>query len=371
MNSMKIKPIYFILPLSIVSMFIGVYAGWLRLGWNFPLPAAPTTALHGTLMTGSFLGTLIAVERVAVLKRKETWLVPLAFISSLPLLLFVSPAAGYFALVTGSIGYSLVSVYNYKKYRFTGDLLLLTGAIFQFLGHLALALTYSYPMAFAGWVAFFVFTIVGERLNLTRFLPVKKHDHRELFGWLGLFILGLFLYHTTYSIVLSISMAGIGQWLIRNDIARHNLNKTGSYRFLGITLLSGYSWLLFTGLITSLNSNSPWLYDAVLHAFFVGFVLTMILAHAPIIFPSLLGLNAKPYHPTLYGWVGLLQVSILLRIAGDLSQHFTLRQWGGLLNGLAFIGYLATLVFLIGTYKNKSVPKQAADSTKIINQSLS
>jgi hypothetical protein len=218
-------------------------------------------------------------------------------------------------------------------------------------------------MAFAGWMAFFVFTIVGERLNLTRFLPVKKNDRRELFGWLGLFTLGLFLYHTPYSTVLSISIAGIGQWLIRNDIARQNLNKTGSYQFLGITLLSGYSWLLFTGLITGIHNNSPWLYDAVLHAFFVGFVLTMIMAHAPIIFPSLLGLNVKPYHPILYGWVGLLQVSIVLRVAGDLSQQFTLRQWGGLFNGLAFMGYLVTIAFLIGTHTTKTVPKRAANST--------
>jgi|EBPBio282013_DNA_FD.fasta_scaffold00553_23 hypothetical protein len=368
---MKIKLIYFILPLAVLSMLLGVYAGWLRLGWNFPILAAQATALHGALMVGSFLGTLIAVERVAILKNKWIWIVPLAFVSSLPLLLHVSPAAGYFALVAGSIGYFGVSVYNYKKYRFTGDLLLLIGAVFQFFGHLALALTYSYPMALAGWMAFFVFTIVGERLNLTRFLPVKKNDRRELFGWLGLFVIGLFLYHTDYRFLVSISMAGIGQWLIRNDIARHNLNKTGSYRFLGITLLSGYSWLLFTGLIASLNTTSPWVYDAVLHAFFVGFVLTMILAHAPIIFPSLLGFNAKPYHPILYGWVGLLQVSILLRIAGDLSQYITLRQWGGLLNGLAFLGYLITIAFLLGTHKTKAVPKRAADPTKIINQSLS
>ncbi|MFN8343482.1 MAG: hypothetical protein U0X91_00670 [Spirosomataceae bacterium] len=360
---MKIKPIYFILPLAICSMFTGVYAGWLRLGWDFPILNAQATALHGALMTGSFLGTLIAVERVAVLKNKWMWLVPLAFVSSLPLLLHVSPKAGCYALVAGSIGYSLVSVYNYKKYRFTGDLLLLIGSIFQFLGHLALALTYSYPMAFAGWMAFFVFTIVGERLNLTRFLPVKKNDRRALFGWLGLFTVGLFLYHTSYSIALSVSIVGIGQWLIRNDIARQNLNKKGSYQFLGITLLSGYSWLLLTGLITLVNSYSPWLYDAVLHAFFVGFVLTMIMAHAPIIFPSLLGLNAKPYHPILYGWVGLLQVSILLRIVGDLFQAFPLRQWGGLLNGLAFIGYLVTIAFLIGTHKSKVVAKRAADST--------
>lgn len=368
---MKIKPIYFILPLALVSMLVGVYAGWLRLGWDFPILIEQATALHGALMVGSFLGTLIAVERVAVLKNKWAWLVPLVFASSLPLLLHLSAQAGYFALAAGSIGYLWVSIYNYQKYRFTGDILLVIGAIFQALGHLALALTYSYAMAFAGWMAFFVFTIVGERLNLTRFLPVKKNDRWELFGWLGLFVISLLLFHTGYGIVLSLSMVGIGQWLIRNDIARHNLTKTGNYRFLGITLLSGYSWLLFTGLIASLSSRSPWLYDAVLHAFFIGFVLTMIMAHAPIIFPSLLGLNVKPYHSVLYVWVGLLQASIVLRVIGDLSQNLSQRQWGGLINGVAFLGYWVTVALLIMTNKTKALPKRTVNSTKITNQSLS
>lgn len=365
---MKIRLIYLVLPLAALSMLIGIVAGWLRLGWNVPIRIEQATALHGALMVGSFLGTLIAMERVAVLKNKWVWAVPLAFVSSLPLLLHVSVMAGYFALVAGSFGYLLVSIYNVKKYRLTGDTLLLIGALFQVLGHLALALTYSYAMAFAGWLAFFVLTIVGERLNLTRFLPVKKHDRWELFGWLGLFIISLGVYHTHYRFIVSISMAGIAQWLMRNDIARHNLNKKGSYRFLGVTLLSGYSWLLFTGLIAGFNNGSPWVYDAVLHAFFVGFVLTMIMAHAPIIFPSLLGLSTKPYYPILYGWVGLLQLSILLRVMGDLSQHSALRQWGGLLNGLAFLGYLKTIAVLL---ISKSAPKRATPFVTPIKNQLS
>lgn len=348
---MKVKPIYFILPFAMFSLLLGVYAGWLRLGWNFAIFEPAATAQHGALMVGSFLGTLIATERVAMLKNKIWWIVPAIFVSSLALLLHISPSAGYGALVIGSIGYFILSVQTYQQYRFTGDALLMAGAIFQFLGHLALYLTASFAMAFAAWMAFFVFTIVGERLNLTRFLPVSQRDRWELFGWLGGFLVSIFLYHKGYGIVLTITLIGISQWLVRNDIARRNLNKKGSYQFLGITLLSGYAWLMLTGVVALINNGSPWIYDAVLHAFFVGFVLSMIMTHAPIIFPSLLGLNVKPYHPLLYVWVVLLQLSLVTRIMGDLSQSLSLRQWGGLLNGSAFLGYLATIMYLIIKHK--------------------
>jgi hypothetical protein len=342
----SIRPIFLVFPLAILSMLVGVYAGWLRVGWDFIVFEPAATAQHGALMVGSFLGTLICAERVVTLKNPVWWLIPLLFVSSFPFMMHLSPKVGYAALLLGSVGYLIISVWLYWQFRFTGDALLLIGAVFQLLGHLALLLTFSYPMAFAGWLAFFLFTIVGERLNLTRFLPVTSTQRKELLGWLGLFVASLFFYHKGYGVVFTLSILGVAQWLIRHDIARYNLRKTGSYRFLGVTLLLGYAWLLLTGLIALLNNNSPWLYDAVVHAFFVGFVLTMIMAHAPIIFPALLGLTTKPYHPFLYFWLGLLQLSLLLRIMGDLTQVLSLRQWGGLLNGLSFMGYLITVVVL-------------------------
>ena len=303
---MKPNAVFFILPLAMLSMIVGVYAGWLRLGWNFPLIEPQSVPQHGALMVGSFLGTLIATEKVSTAQSKWWWLVPVIFISSFPLMMHVSAKSGYMALVLGSLGYVWLCGQVCLTYRFTSDILLFIGAIFQFLGHFALLRTFSFPMAFAGWLAFFVFTIVGERLNLTRFLPVSKRDRTELFIWLGLFIASLFLYHKGYGFVLTLVFVGIAQWLIRNDIARKNLSKEGLHRFLGATLLIGYGWLILTGFVALFNgssTNATWIYDAVVHSFFIGFILTMIMAHAPIIFPSLLGINVRPYHPVMYVFV--------------------------------------------------------------------
>jgi hypothetical protein len=80
-------------------------------------------------------------------------------------------------------------------------------------------------------------------------------------------------------------------------------------------------------------------YDAMLHAIFLGFVFSMIFAHAPIILPTITGL-ALPFQNLFYLHAGLLHLSLLLRVAGDLSLSLSLQQWGGLLNGFAVLLFL-------------------------------
>ena len=78
----------------------------------------------------------------------------------------------------------------------------------------------------------------------------------------------------------------------------------------------------------------------------VGFVFSMILGHAPIIVPALLGLRVG-YHPIAYGPLALLQLSVAMRIAGDLLGDQDLRMMGGLLTALAILGYAAVLVVMV------------------------
>jgi len=71
------------------------------------------------------------------------------------------------------------------------------------------------------------------------------------------------------------------------------------------------------------------LYDALLHAVFVG---TMVFGHAPTIFPAVLGVPL-PVSPVVDLHVGVLNVSLFVRLVGDLVD--VLGRWrggGGLLN---------------------------------------
>ncbi|WP_418606890.1 hypothetical protein [Georgenia sp. SUBG003] len=81
-----------------------------------------------------------------------------------------------------------------------------------------------------------------------------------------------------------------------------------------------------------------------LHAVMLGFVVSMIMAHAPVIFPAVLR-RPLPYHPVMYAPVALLHVSLLVRVAvGDVRDLEAVVQVGGVLNivaVLAFVGVAA------------------------------
>jgi hypothetical protein len=84
------------------------------------------------------------------------------------------------------------------------------------------------------------------------------------------------------------------------------------------------------------------LYDAMLHAIFLGFVFAMIFGHAPIIFPAVLGVDI-PYRSDYYLPLVLLHASLAVRIGGDLLGMNEARLWGGLFNALAILLYLVMI----------------------------
>ena len=136
----------------------------------------------------------------------------------------------------------------------------------------------------------------------------------------------------------------LGLWLLRFDIARRTIKQSGLTRFIAVCLLSGYVWLVVSGLIALIYgavSAGP-VYDAMLHAIFLGFVFAMIFGHAPIIFPAVLGLEID-YQSYFYIPLILLHLSLIARICGELLGSGTVRLWGGLFNVIAVILYLGLI----------------------------
>ena len=112
---------------------------------------------------------------------------------------------------------------------------------------------------------------------------------------------------------------------------------------MAVCLLSGYVWLGVSGLLWLFMAHyfqSGPRYDAMLHGIFLGFVFSMIFAHAPIIFPSIAGI-VLPFRATFYAHVFLLHLSLSLRIAGDLMLWISAYRWGGALNIFAVVIFLA------------------------------
>src|SRR5690606_12135936 len=88
-------------------------------------------------------------------------------------------------------------------------------------------------------------------------------------------------------------------------------------------------------------------YDAVIHAVFLGFTMSMIMAHAPVILPAVLR-RPHPYHPALLAPALLLHGSLALRLwAGDALGIQAAWELGGALNIAALLTFVLMVVWLV------------------------
>jgi hypothetical protein len=114
---------------------------------------------------------------------------------------------------------------------------------------------------------------------------------------------------------------------------------------MGISLWVGYLWLVLAGAWMLFGEGIPggWTYDAYLHAFFLGFVFSMIFAHALLIAPAVFRV-ALPYTPLLYLPLGGLYASLVMRLIGDARPHPGMRLWGGYGNVISLLLFLGILI---------------------------
>ncbi len=136
-------------------------------------------------------------------------------------------------------------------------------------------------------------------------------------------------------------------WLIRHDVAMRTVRLTGQARFSAVCMIAGYAWLGVAGivLIALPPGASAFSHDAAVHAIAIGFVLSMVFGHAPIILPAVTGWRVR-YGAAAYAPLALLHASVLLRVAADFSGLVPLRGISGLLTVLALAAYAATLATL-------------------------
>jgi hypothetical protein len=144
------------------------------------------------------------------------------------------------------------------------------------------------------------------------------------------------------SIVHGGGLAAIAFWLLRNDVAKRTIRQPGASRYIATCLLAGYVWLSVGGLLLVItNAISPGTeYDAILHAVFIGFAVSMIFGHALIVFPAVTGLPLA-FDRLLYLPLALLHGSVVLRVVGDLFDEMArLRAWGGAFTAIAILVFI-------------------------------
>ncbi len=350
-----------ILPLVLLSLLTGIFAGWFRIGWN--LPVSLPSGEHGALMIGSFLGTLICLERSVSYPNRLALIVPAVNALSIIFFLLKLPQIAYMCLILGGAGLTAIYYMVYVKHKGLHVLIMMTGGLCYFAGSAILYNTSFYPSVITWWIAFLFFTITGERLELSKFILFKNTLKKQsvLVIFLLIFTAGIFLpFHSTSgSLAPAVSLIGTALWLFKYDMAKHSLKKSGQSFYSGLLLLTGYVWLVITGIFFALGAYFGSFYDASLHAFFLGFVFMMIFAHAPVILPAVLKLGISPFGKTLYIWYGLLNVTLVLRVLTFIPAAAQYKMWAGLLNGIAVVGFFVNMLVLARlTGKKSAVSKQ-------------
>lgn len=315
-----------LLFLGFVCLAFGTAGGLARLVPGLPAPGN-AIALHGALMVSAFFGTVIALERAVALERLWAYTAPLLAGAGGVVLLAGLPEAGYLLLVIAAAVFVAASLAVYRRQRSLEMATLVAGALAWLAGN-ALALTGE--AAVPWWIAFFALTIGGERLELSRYLN-RPRSVRALFAAL----VGVLLVAPLAPAFLGVALAALAAWLFAFDLARVTIRGHGLPRYVAACLLAGYAWLALSGVALAAGGAA----DMALHAFFVGFVFSMVFGHAPVILPAVLRVRF-PYSAVLYLPLGLLHASLAVRVL--LSTP--LGAWG---NAAAIVLFIVTAAVLV------------------------
>jgi hypothetical protein len=349
-----------LMGMAFLALLGALWAGLVRAGFPWPVFQPALAAAHGPLLVSGFLGTLIGLERAVAFSYGQTRRL-LRLLPYLPP--FLSGAGGFILLVglprwlgmgliaAGSLAFGLVMTAAARKHPYRDAITLAVGAWLWAAGNLLWLSGRLVHEVVLWWMGFFLLTILGERLEpirMPRWTPVTRFAFAAS---LGAFLLGLVI--SLFSAGTGLRVSGLGLvlaagWMLAFDHSRRAIRQGGLPRFVGAALLLGFLWLGVSGLLAVFLGNvaGGLLYDALLHAFLVGFVFSMIFGHAPIIFPAIFG-TPIAYHRWFYAHLALLHSSLVVRIVGDFLAYPELRRWGGLLNAAAILLFLAVMILSI------------------------
>ena len=342
-----------LLAAAALSLLSGLYSGLARLGYTGILPRLADDIniayLHGPLMINTFLGTLISLERAAALQHGWTFGAPIFILIGTLTFLAGSTALGSFCLLAGSLILAAILLKLCRMQAVPHHFILLGGGLSLATGNLLLISGYPISELVLWWAAFPMLTIFGERLELNRIMRPPRRAQHLFLVLIVLWVACLVYIHINRNLAWvfgSLLLLLIALWLIRYDVARRTIKSTQWTRYSAISLLAGYIWIVITGisgLFYPLSYAGP-IYDALLHMLFVGFVFSMIFAHAAIMIPSLAG-RWVPWHPYFYLPLVLLHGFLGIRIIGDFIMHPVLRITGSYGNVLAILLFLGGIFY--------------------------
>ncbi len=342
-----------LLLLGGIALVTGIAGGLVRLGFTLP-SATQGIAWHGVLMASAFFGTLIALERAVAIGRLWAYLAPAGSGAGGIAILAGAPQSGFVLLAFGAAVFAFASASIWWRERALHTGVLALGSAALFVASLALASGSALESAVPSWLAFFVLTIGGERLELSRIARVPRAA-RLAFGAIAFAEFAAALAALGWLEpalrAMGVLFLATSVWLVRFDIATRTVRQPGQTRYIAASLLAGYVWLAIGALFIVAwwgRGEAGYAWDAALHSILAGYVFSMVFGHAPIILPAVLRVPL-PYKPMLYAPLVLLHAGLVARIAGDLAADLAWRKAGALANATAILLFIVLAVWLVAT----------------------
>ena len=337
-----------ILLLGVSALVAGIAGGLLRAGVAIG-PAGPTlgaaAAWHAALMIPGFFGTVIGLERAVALRLPAAFLVPLAAGAATALMLCGFPRHGAALGVVAATGFVAVNVELVRRQAASHTVVLLAGAVCWLVGSGLLLFGSDPATAIAWWFGLLVLTITAERLEMTRLMRRRAGSQGSLFGVMGLLVGGALLGLADPrlgALAYGLALMLLAAWLVLFDIARRTVRAHGLSRYMAVCLLGGYAWLALAGGAWAATGLGWSTRDAAFHALGLGFVISMVMGHAPVILPAVARIKLR-FGLVFYLPLALLHASLLLRLFPG-AHDAAMRRLGAELNAASIALFALTVV---------------------------
>ncbi len=338
-----------LLALVVVSLLAGIAGGLARLGVALPATAdaawlGQAALAHAALMIGGFLGTAIGIERAVAVKLRAAFAAPLASgLGALCLLLGLAGTGAWLG-VAAAAALTAVNIALVRRQRAAHTLLLLLSALAWLLGNLLFALDLGSVATLPWWFAFLVMTITAERLEMTRLMRRRPTAQFSLCAVLALMLLGAAgsaVAPRIGGLLYGTALVLLALWLMVFDITRRTVFAHGLRRYMAVCLLGGYAWLAVAGVAWAATALGLSLRDAALHALGLGFIVSLMMGHAPVILPAVARVKLQ-FGVFLYVPLALLHLSLVMRLGFGLFDPLQ-RMAGAGLNAAAIALFAATV----------------------------
>lgn len=315
-----------------LSLLSGLNAALLLLGVWAPVQSDRLADVHGPVMVLGFLGTLIAIERAQALRRMWAYLAPALLGSGALTLAFGGPfLLGQLLLFDGALALVVVYLFLWRRAPLGIVAVQVLSAVLAALAA-ALWLRVDIPALLPLLAGFLVLTIASERAELAQ-LALGPRATPILLGVstaIALAATASLIWPDVGGRLFGVTLIVTSAWLVRDDVPRRMIRTDGLRRYNAAALLAGYLWLAVSGLtwiVVGVPATTA-TYDMAIHGVFLGFGVSMVMAHAPIIFPAVLGRDL-PYRRLFWLPLTVLHVSVAVRFVGALAGVDAAWQAGG------------------------------------------